>query len=331
MRHPRTIAFAAVLAAVVAMPALSKTLGSPDAFDFVAIGDMPYKPPEDNVRFERLIAAINALQPEFTIHVGDIKSGSSPCSDEMFAKTKRDFDSFAQPVIYTPGDNEWTDCHRKKAGEFDPLERLAKLRATFYPDAKSQGAQKIDLERQADLMPDDKLYVENARWAHGNVLFVTVHVIGSNNNLQRNEAAADEYFARNAANVAWIKDSYAAAARDGRTGIVFAMQANPQFQDRGRDGNGFNDTLDALEAGAVAYGKPVLLIQGDSHRLIIDQPFHIGDGEEAPALENFTRLQVMGELHVAGVRVMVDPSTPGLFAFQPLWVLENRVKPEPTN
>lgn len=331
MRPLAPVACAAILGFLVAAPVSAKTLGGPDAFDFVAIGDMPYKLPDDYARFERLIAAINDIEPAFTIHVGDIKSGSTPCSDESLAKIKGYFDTFAQPLIYTPGDNEWTDCHRKKAGEYDPLERLAKVRATFFPDARSQGAQKLDLVRQADVMRDDKLYVENARWVQGNVLFVTVHVVGSNNNLQRNAVAAEEYFLRNAANVAWIEDAYVHARQNGNIGIVFAMQANPMFEQRGQDGNGFNDTLDALQAGAVAFGKPVLLVQGDSHRLIIDQPFHIGDGAAPPALENFTRLQVMGEVHVGGVRILVDPETPALFAFAPLYVPENMLEPEAAN
>ena len=36
-------------------------------------------------------------------------------------------------MIYVPGDNEWTDCHRANNGGYDPLERLAFLRAMFYP------------------------------------------------------------------------------------------------------------------------------------------------------------------------------------------------------
>ena len=47
-------------------------------------------------------------------------------------------DRFEGPLVHTPGDNEWTDCYRKKAGEFDPLERLAKVRAMFFPDGNSR-------------------------------------------------------------------------------------------------------------------------------------------------------------------------------------------------
>ena len=34
---------------------------------------------------------------------------------------------------YTPGDNEWTDCHRPAAGGYVPTERLARLRAAVLP------------------------------------------------------------------------------------------------------------------------------------------------------------------------------------------------------
>jgi len=59
-------------------------------------------------------------------HLGDIKNGSSTCSDEYFQRIKTDFDLFQDPLVYTIGDNEWTDCHRPNNGPYDPLERLAK-------------------------------------------------------------------------------------------------------------------------------------------------------------------------------------------------------------
>ena len=78
-----------------------------DSFRFMAIGDLPYHIPEDFVRFERMIKQINDADPAFTLHVGDIKSGSIPCSDEYYEKIKNYFDTFDKALIYTPGDNEW--------------------------------------------------------------------------------------------------------------------------------------------------------------------------------------------------------------------------------
>ena len=52
---------------------LAAQVASAEPFTFVAIGDMPYKLPDDYSRFERLIGAINQIQPAFTVHVGDFK------------------------------------------------------------------------------------------------------------------------------------------------------------------------------------------------------------------------------------------------------------------
>lgn len=143
-------------------------------FKFVALGDMPYKLPDDYARFEALIGEVNRLQPAFTLHVGDIKSGSTPCSDENFQKVKAQFGLFQGPLVYTPGDNEWTDCHREKAGKYDPLERLAKVRELFFTGMgdRSFGQTPLTLTRQPELP-------ENSRWTYQNVVFGTVHVTRS--------------------------------------------------------------------------------------------------------------------------------------------------------
>ena len=81
-----------------------------------------------------------------------------------------------------------------------------------------------------------------------------------------------------------------------------------------------------LAAEAKAYGKPVLLIQGDSHTLIIDSPLTEAGAITFPAanlssppLRQVTRLQVMGEAEVGAVEVTVDTATPGVFGFRPVY------------
>jgi hypothetical protein len=90
--------------------------GGAERLHFMAIGDLPYTLPADFAAFERLITRINAIKPAFTVHVGDIKRGSTPCSDGHFARILAMFGRFDGPLIYTPGDNEWTDCHRPDNG-----------------------------------------------------------------------------------------------------------------------------------------------------------------------------------------------------------------------
>ena len=316
----KRLVLAALLATAV-LPAVAQP------FEFVALGDTPYSIPGDYAKFDRLIAAINARKPPFSIHVGDIKSGSSPCSDANYQKVLDQFATFEQPLVYTPGDNEWTDCHRRRAGGFDPLERLARLRAMFFAEpTRSLGRATIAVESQGRVMAARfGKFVENARWAHNGVVFATVHVVGSNNNFEAGTpAVAMEYFERDAANVAWIDATFAYAQQAGAKAVVLAWQADVQDIKQKWPGempraSGFVNTVNAVEQGARAFGKPVLVIHGDEHE------FQVGRFVNAKMLPipNVMRLEVMGEAHVHAVRVLVDPDSPGVFGFVPLIVPEN--------
>lgn len=290
-------------------------------FSFVALGDTAYRMPEGIAQFERLIARINRQQAAFSVHIGDIKSGSSRCDDSYFSVVRKQFDSFDQPLVFTPGDNEWTDCHRADNGGYDPLERLGKLRELFYPvPAMSLGRSPMRVEPQsAD--PRFSRFVENARWERSGVHFATVHVIGSNNNLQRNQAAVNEYIERNAANLAWINSTFARAMQTGAKAVVIAFQADPWWSLDGREDqrSGFTDTIQALKSNAIKFGKPVLIVHGDQHRLVIDKPLM----QAGRVIYNATRLMVYGDREVQGVLVSVDPDDVDVFSFKSLTVPEN--------
>jgi hypothetical protein len=106
---------------------------SRDVSTFALIGDVPYGDAQV-LNFPYVIDQINAdPDVEWVGHVGDIKSGSSLCTDEYFAAVREQFDRFEEPLVYTPGDNEWTDCHRANNGGFVPYERLGAIRDTFFP------------------------------------------------------------------------------------------------------------------------------------------------------------------------------------------------------
>jgi len=307
--------------AVVLASTLLGGLAGAEKFSFVAIGDMPYG---EMAQFENLVKAVNAARPSFTVHVGDIKSGSSPCTDDYMLKIRDLFNTFAMPLVYTPGDNEWTDCHREKAGKFDPIERLAFVRKTFFPGNQSFGAQKMTLEQEsAD--PRFAKFVENQRWSMGGVTFATVHVVGSNNNLQRNAAAVNEYIERNAANLAWLESTFAKATAEGAKALVLFQQADMMFEETNEDKrSGFTETLALLKKKVKEFGKPVLLVHGDSHSFIVDNPWYSeNDGSN---LGNFTRLEVYGSARVHGVQVGIDTDTPGVFSFTPIMVPENFAK-----
>ena len=293
------------------------------AFKCVALGDMPYSIPDDYGRYERLISAVNRTKPSFALFIGDTKSGSTPCSDEYNLIVKNYFKQFNMPLIYSIGDNEWTDCHRTLAGSYDPLERLENLRVTFFSNNKSQGKQPITLHRQADVMPQYSQYVENAYWVKNDFIFINVHIPGSNNNFERNNEAINEYRHRNEANLAWIDYAFKFAGKNNLHGIIFFYQADMFYSPLQATelSSGYRDTLNSLTRHAEAFEKPVLLIHGDSHRLKIDQPLKTID--KGFVLENVIRLQVMGEDQVQAVEVGVYPSSEQPFTFNPLILKSN--------
>ena len=293
---------------------------STQAFSFAAIGDQQYG--EDGERkWPALVESINAAKGlRFAIHVGDIKSGSSHCSDDLFADRLRGFNLFLRPMILTPGDNDWTDCHRPADGGYDPLERLAQVRKVFFSTDESFGKKKLRLIQQS------APFRENAVWAQGNVLFVTVHVIGSNNNLGRNAANDAEYAARNRATIEWMRAAFTVAKENKFGSVVLAFQADPLFplvpDGHAEPTAGFKDTLRAMEDESISFGKPVLAIHGDSHFFRFDQP--LVRTSDKRLIDNFFRLEVPGETEAHWVRVDVDPKQPtSPFRIQHITVPEN--------
>ena len=97
-------------------------------FSFGLWGDLPYARSNDAPKMQPLIDDMNAADIAFSIYDGDLKDGSSKCTDDVFTSSIAMFNGLRKPAIYVPGDNEWTDCHRLNNGGYDNLERLAYLR-----------------------------------------------------------------------------------------------------------------------------------------------------------------------------------------------------------
>ena len=325
MSRPVAAALLALFA-ILPLPAQAQAPANSSTFDFAVIGDMPYKIPDDYPRVDRLIASINRLKPAFTLHVGDVKSGSSPCSDEVLRRAFEQMQTIEGALVYTIGDNEWTDCHRKDAGGFDPRERLRKVREIFFAEpGRSLGKAPIAIESQGLTVPEFSTYVENTRFVKNGVWIVGVHVPGSNNGFEALDplAAATEFTARNKANVAWIASSFNKAKESGAKALVIFLQAD---FDESRLANkalpresGFTQTLDAIEAGAKLLGRPVLLIHGDEHYFSVG-PLLNARGKPIPGV---VKLMTYGEGLIHGVRVTVDPDSPGVFGFASIIVPEN--------
>jgi len=286
-------------------------------FSFVALGDLPYgQAAQGYAPYKSLISSINQERPSFSIHIGDFKSGSTLCSDEESKVQLGHFGLFDSALVFTPGDNEWTDCHRANNGGHDPLERLQALRATFYKPGLSLGKQPLSVLNQSATTPAFAKFVENQRWTHQGVVFATLHIVGSNNNFEvRDPRAVAEFFEREKANIAWIREAFASAAQSQAKAIVLAMQADVfEAKSLWEDfpaHSGYRVSIGETLLPLVAQSNiPVLLIHGDSHVFRFDQPFTLNK----KPLPQLTRLEVPGAGDVRAVHVTVDTRQRNPFA-----------------
>ncbi len=288
---------------------------APLELSFGLIGDLPYAPVEEQ-QFEDLITEMNREELAFVVHVGDFKSQNDPCHDKVYQKRLEQFNRFKHPFIFVPGDNEWTDCHKPEAA-LDPLERLAFLRKVLYPDDQTLGRRTFRLERQSRAAAFAN-FKENSRWSLFNVLFVTLHVVGSNNGFGRWPQGDQEHARRQAANQAWLEDAFRLAAGENYLALMLLIHGNPRFDlpkgDPGR--SGFEKFLHSLETETLAFPKPVVLVHGDTHYFRIDKP--LLNSETRRRMVNLTRVESFGVPDVHWLRATVRPTNPNIFVFDPV-------------
>ena len=354
-QHRRWSAWDRVRGSAILLSWLALGIPAVDAqerpIQFGLVGDTGYSRTEEQ-QFERVIAALNASELAFVIHVGDFQNdprpynrtpdrSSMPCVAASYTRVLASFQRVRHPFVLTPGDNDWTDCHHLAAEKIDPLAALTGVRATFYPSGKSLGQRTIAVESQA-ADPTHAKFVENLRWSLGGVTFATAHVVGSNDNLGRTPDMDAEHHERKAANLAWIKAAFARARADNSRGLVLMVQANPGFENywppaaKGRyfgpfvgrasappvpAGAAFGDYVTLLTEELETYDRPVAFLHGDTHLFRIDKPLY--SKRTNRVFENFTRVETFGSPDMHWVRVSVDPADPGLFRFQAEIVPDN--------
>ena len=286
---------------------------------FALIGDNPYE--DYNIpKYELMIDDINARAVEWVIHVGDMKSGGSDCSDASLEAIYATNQQFEMPFVVTPGDNDWFDCARESAGGFDRLERLRKLRQIFFSEDPEIGAW-----RQSD---GGSEYVENIMWVKDSVVFGTVHLVG----ITGQEGGVDVHNDIMAAGVEWLQQIFKEAERVEAKGIFLATQADlfPLTAEPHLLGllcrgcpkvRPFYELFhDALISQLRDFDKPVVLAVGDTHIFRVDKPLY----DEGQLVEHFTRVETFGAEQVHWVRVSVDPRTREVFSFHQEIIPSNR-------
>lgn len=280
------------------------------------MGDVPYDEAGERL-FPVLAEEISRADVDFVVHIGDVKSSTTACSDSLLTTRIRELAAIRRPLVYVPGDNEWTDCHRASPGAAAPLERLAFLRALAYPEpGRTLGTPPMEVESQA--LSGTPEFPEHQRWSRQGVVFTTLHVVGSRNGLApfpgRNADDDDEVGRRVAATVSWLDETFAQARDRQALAVVVAFQANPWHAELEGDLTGFTEVVSDLRHEVEAFGRPVLLIHGDSHTFRLDRPFW---SEEEPEVPNLLRLETYGAPDVGWVEVHVDPTSRAVFGFTP--------------
>jgi len=352
-------------------------------------GDLPYSDVQADPGVPNLIMDMNSQNLAFSVHDGDLKAGKgfagdlpTTCDDVKYVQALGFFSALKAPAGFTPGDNDWTYCDIPSNGNFNSLERLDHERTVFFGTPFTLGQHHLHQAVQGlttDSKPTpckgfvagtvngtttykDVACVENRRWTYRGVTYATLNVQGSCNNRCKDHPDDVEWAARNAADIAWMQETFKIAAQRGSAAVMLISQADPGFNDHvvesentrnpktlvltgGLTPDGFFSFLAALRDEVKRFERPVVYVHGDTHYFRIDKPFYDIDPPDsvsttARRLENFTRLETFGDNvfspdaahpsqndlnNVHWVKVLVDPDSREVFSFQPQIVPANRV------
>jgi hypothetical protein len=271
--------------------------------------DTPNGPnPGDSRQIEATPAFIDAVnhdpKVDLVLHVGDIHSGSQYCTLSYNQTVSKLWKQFKDPLVYTPGDNEWTDCHKSGEGgnqmdsngnyvnyaNGDPVANLALIRSIFFPNpGETLGGRKKQVISQAQAYdpthPKDAEYVENVMWEQSRVLFVTMNIPGGSNNdddkwfgVDKTGTQIQEAAQRTAADLRWLEAAFATAQAHGDAAVVIAEQADMWDLDSKSATHiaNYEPFIQKIVELTTNFRKPVLLFNGDSHLFRSDNPLMHG-------------------------------------------------------
>ena len=288
---------------------------------FALIGDSPYGD-ENLPKYQRMIEQINDTDDlDWIIHLGDMKDSSSSCRDEALLRLYMLNQQFLVPFVLTPGDNDWFDCSRESAGGWDRLDRLNKLRDIFY-------TQQPELSLVSQSGSDTfKEFVENIYWHDKDVIFATVHLIGTSGE----EGGMELHNHVQAAAIKWLDQVFEIAVHRNASAVFLATQADMYpfsgerswLQAECPTCVGVRKHYESFQKALLRHGrefkKPILLAVGDTHVFRVDKPLYDGDD----LIENFTRVEGFGEDTIHWVRIVVRPETSQVFEIRQEIIPEN--------
>ena len=268
---------------------------------FLVFGDMPY----NKEQLEQMKALSSELKARdaahklpFGIFYGDTKAGGERCTKERL-KANRDLilGMIDAPVFFTPGDNDWTDCDR---GGDDELHILDNVLRPMYFSADMLPENRFDQTATWQVARQPR-FPENARWRYGDLQFGALHILATGNGREEITVGdiaekLDRVDARDAANLEWLADIFIAGG-DAKA-LVLAIHTDPTKADDSlpscsadirQNCHPYRGFLAALKGHALNYGKPVLLVHGDTN------PYCLNEGYLG--VQNLLRFNASGDYH----------------------------------
>jgi calcineurin-like phosphoesterase family protein len=330
---------AAMLSAVLGSSLMANVMAADAATDdkvvFAVMGDMPYNDAEKamfSLPDGKIVKAIQELNPPVLIFYGDFNKGNNSCTDSSFKELKGLMANLLPgKVIYTPGDNDWTDCDRTSMKErFDELERLAFIRNLFYSEKAAAMYKDVpNLTRQEGT-------VENAAWEINGLVFGTLHLPGTNDGRMEIlktdvDHALNEADRRDESNDKWLDSLFEKANAEGKHGLVVTLQADIYRPEEGvadkvcdkesrQDCDGLKRIRDKIATMAKSFNKPLLLIHGDTNGYCFNRPV-----SEA---QNFWHFNGPGDYKLPdAAKVVFDPSNKEV-PFSVAGLTDSRAYPE---
>lgn len=241
---------------------------------FSAMGDTPYGV-SDARKLEHQLANLNA-KSQFIIHLGDIKTGITACSETWYHRVANILRQSPKRLFIIPGDNEWNDC-------FDPEEAWT-FWTRYFLHFDNRWTDNLKVIR-------DNRHLENFAFVTNGVLFVGINLVGGK------VLDPIAWSLQDRDNIQWI-ESQIRTNRSSISRLVIFGHALPS-----RDHRTFFFMLNGV---AESLKKPILYIHGDGHNWEKDYPF--------PA-KNILRVQVNQGTRANPVTVQVtdDPDEPFVF------------------
>jgi hypothetical protein len=342
---PAAFAAVALVAAVAAYAGNGTPIntGSANVLTLAVYGDAPYGlTPTDTAQNAATPAFIDSInndpKVDLVAHVGDIHSGKQFCTQAYDQSVFDLWTQYKDPLVYTPGDNEWTDCQKSGEGGGtandyalgNPVANLDLIRSIFFANpGYTLGGRNKQVVSQAQVgQGTDAKYVENVMWEQSKTVFVTLNIPGGSNNdadkwfgaATTSAQQSQEIAERTAADLHWLDAGFAQAQADGAQNVVIFEQADMWDLD-GKPAShitNYKPFIDSIASHTLAFSKPVLLFNGDSHTYRSDNPLVHGapcaiepsSGADAVACSSDASANQAGTYNVPNFhRVVVHGST----------------------